>query len=348
MARIVDLRSDTVTLPTPAMREAMYRAELGDDVYGEDPTVNRLEEMAASILGKEAAVFLLSGTMGNLVGVLSQTQHGEEIIVGEHSHVFLNEAGGCAALGGVQLRTIPTQRGRLSPADVEAAIRAENIHYPRSSLVCLENTHNRDGGAVVSVADTEAVCEVAHRHGLRVHVDGARLFNATVYLGVLARNLVASADSVTFCLSKGLSCPAGSLLAGSRDYIRRARRVRKMVGGGLRQAGVLAAAGIVALEEMVDRLAEDHGNARRLATGLAEIRGLSIDPDAVQTNIVMLDVADTRLGAPDFLQGLREHGVLAGSPGGRRVRMVTHYGVTAADVDHAVAAATRVMAPPPA
>lgn len=345
MPRPVDLRSDTVTLPTPTMREAMFRAELGDDVYGEDPTVNRLEEMAAHQLGMEAALFLLSGTMGNLVGVLAQTQRGDEIIVGEHSHVFLNEAGGCAALGALQLRPVPTQRGRLDPAAVAAAIRPDNVHYPRSSLVSIENTHNRDGGAVVSLADTESVCRVAHEHGLRVHIDGARLFNAAVYLGVPASAVVGAADSVTFCLSKGLSCPAGSLLAGKRDYIQRARRVRKMVGGALRQSGVLAAAGIVALEQMIDRLAEDHEHARALASGLADVPGLALDPGAVQTNIVMVDVVDSERDSATFLARLREQGVLAGSPGGRRVRMVTHYGVTQDDVAYAVTAAARAMSP---
>ena len=241
---MIDLRSDTVTQPTAAMREAMYHAEVGDDVYGEDPTVNRLEAMAAERLGKEAALYLLSGTMGNLVGILSQTRRGDEAIVGEYSHIFLNEAGGAAALGGVQLLPIATRRGTMDPATVESSIRAkDNVHFPRSALVCMENTANKDGGAVVPIANMNAVAEVAHRHGLRMHLDGARLFNATVALGVPASTVVEQIDSVTFCLSKGLGCPVGSILAGSAAQIEEARRWRKMIGGSLRQSGVVAAAG---------------------------------------------------------------------------------------------------------
>jgi threonine aldolase len=341
--RIVDLRSDTVTQPTPAMREAMYRAEVGDDVYGEDPTVNRLEALAAERLGKEAALLLLSGTMGNLVGLLAQTRRGDEAIVGEHSHIFLNEAGGAAALGGVQLFPIPSVRGVLDPARVEAAIRPENVHYPRTALVCLENTHNRDGGAAVSVEATDAVAEVAHRHGLRVHLDGARLFNAAVALGVPASRLVQNVDSVTFCLSKGLGCPMGSILAGSAAYIKEARRWRKMVGGGLRQAGIIAAAGIVALETMVDRLAEDHRNARRLAEGLSQLPGIAVDLDAVQTNIVMLEIVDPRIDSRQFVRAMAEQGVKIGSPYGRRIRAVTHYQITPDDIDYTLRAAEAAL-----
>jgi threonine aldolase len=339
--RVIDLRSDTVTHPTPAMREAMYRAEVGDDVYGEDPTVNRLEAMAAERLGKEAALLLLSGTMGNLVGILAQTRSGDEVIVGEHCHIFLNEAGGAAALGGVQLYPVPSRRGVLDPQRVEAAIRdPKNLHFPRSVLVCLENTHNRDGGAPLTVADTEAVAAVAHRRGLRVHVDGARLFNAAVALGVPASRLVEQVDSVTFCFSKGLGCPVGSILAGSADYIREARRWRKMIGGSLRQAGVFAAAGIVALEQMVDRLAEDHANARRLAEGLNALPGLRVDLDQVQTNIIMLYVEDTqRLDPKRFVAGMAERGVKIGSPYGDRIRLVTHYQFSADDIPTVLQAA---------
>lgn len=340
---MIDLRSDTVTQPTPAMREAMARAEVGDDVYGEDPTVNRLEALAAERLGKEAALLLLSGTMGNLVGLLAQTRRGDEAIVGEHSHIFLNEAGGAAALGGVQLFPIPSVRGVLDPARVEAAIRPENVHYPRTALVCLENTHNRDGGAAVSVEATDAIAEVAHRHGLRVHLDGARLFNAAVALGVAASRLVQNVDSVTFCLSKGLGCPMGSILAGSAAYIKEARRWRKMVGGGLRQAGIIAAAGIVALETMVDRLVEDHRNARRLAEGLSQLPGIAVDLDAVQTNIVMMEIVDPRIDPRQFVRALAEHGVKIGSPYGSRIRAVTHYQITPDDIDYALRAAEMAL-----
>jgi threonine aldolase len=332
---VIDLRSDTVTQPTAAMREAMYRAEVGDDVYGEDPTVNRLEAVSAERLGKEAALLLLSGTMGNLVGILAQTRRGDEAIVGEYSHIFLNEAGGAAALGGVQLFPIPSRRGVLDPQRVEGAIRAgNNVHFPRTALVCLENTANRDGGAAVSVEATDAVCDVARRRGIRVHVDGARLFNAAVALDVPASRLVEGADSVTFCLSKGLGCPVGSILAGSADYIKEARRWRKMVGGSLRQSGIIAAAGLVALDQMVDRLEDDHRNARRLAEGLAQMPGLSVDVDAVETNIIMLYVTDPAIDPKRFVAALAERGVKIGSPYGDRIRIVTHYQFDAAGVDH--------------
>lgn len=335
----IDLRSDTVTHPTPAMREAMYRAEVGDDVYGEDPSVNRLEEMAAERLGKEASLLVLSGTMGNLVGILAQTRGGDEAIVGEHSHVFLNEAGGAAALGGIQLFPVASRRGVLDPRAVEAAVRPDNVHYPRTTLICLENTANRDGGAAVSVEDSDAVADVARRHRIRLHVDGARLFNAAVALGVSASRLVQHADSVTFCFSKGLGCPVGSILAGDADYIKEARRWRKMVGGGLRQAGIIAAAGIVALDQMIDRLAEDHDNARRLAEGLSQISGLSVDPNDVDTNIIMVDISSPAIDPRQFVAAMAQRGVRIGSPYGNRVRLVTHYQFRAADVPHVLQAA---------
>ena len=342
--RAIDLRSDTVTHPTPAMREAMYRAEVGDDVYGEDPTVNRLEELAAEKLGKETALLLLSGTMGNLVGILSHTRSGDEAIVGRHSHIFLNEAGGAAAMGGVQLFPVESHRGVLDLQEVDAAIRdLNNLHHPRTKLICVENTHNRDGGAAVPVAAMDALAEVAHRRGLRLHVDGARIFNAAVALGVPAGRLVRGADTIQFCLSKGLGCPVGSLLAGSADTIKEARRWRKMIGGGMRQAGIIAAAGIVALEQMVDRLADDHANARRLAEGLARLPGLEVDPDEVETNIVMMQVAGERVDPKRFVAGLAERGVKVGSPYGGRIRMVTHYQVSTADVDYAVRAAEQAL-----
>jgi threonine aldolase len=346
---VIDLRSDTVTQPTAAMREAMYHAEVGDDVYGEDPSVNRLEAMAAERLGKEAALYLLSGTMGNLVGILSQTRRGDEAIVGEYSHIFLNEAGGAAALGGVQLLPIATRRGTMDPATVESSIRAtDNVHFPRSALVCMENTANKDGGAVVPIANMNAVAEVAHRRGLRMHLDGARLFNAAVALGVPASAVVEQFDSVTFCLSKGLGCPVGSILAGTADQIKEARRWRKMIGGSLRQTGVVAAAGIVALEEMVDRLAEDHRNARRLAEGLAQLPGITINPEEVETNILFLDVDQSRIDPRKFVAGLAERGVKIGSPYGARIRIVTHYQFRAEDVDTVLRAAEQSLSLVPA
>ncbi|MBI4233702.1 MAG: low-specificity L-threonine aldolase [Chloroflexi bacterium] len=334
--KVVDLRSDTVTLPTPAMRKAMAEAECGDDVWGEDPTVQRLERMAADLMGKESAVFTASGTMSNLLAVLSWCRRGDEVVVGSEAHMFWNEVGGASALGGVVLRTVPNdERGMMDPHAVEAAIRPENIHYPPTTLVCLENTHNRCSGAVLTPEDTGAVAEVARRHGIPLHLDGARIFNAAVYLGVPARGLAAPADSVSFCLSKGLSAPIGSLLCGSAAFVQRARKWRKMVGGGMRQVGVIAAAGIVALGTMIDRLAEDHENARRLAHGLARIPGIRLEPGRVQTNIVIFEW--TGGPAPDFLKRLDARGVKGSYVGGSRIRMVTHYGVSAQDVDDALA-----------
>lgn len=343
MSRLVDLRSDTVTLPTPAMRQAMATAELGDDVFGEDPTVNRLEAMAAELMGKEAALLLTSGTMGNLVGVLSHCQRGDEAIVGDQAHVFMYEVASCAAVGGVQLRTVPNIGGKLDPVALDAAFRVPNIHFPRTALVCLENTHNRCGGAVLTPEYTSDIARLAHQRGAKVHLDGARIFNAAVYLGIPARRLTEDVDSVTFCLSKGLSAPVGSLLCGSAEYIARARKLRKMLGGGMRQAGVIAAAGIVALEQMVERLAEDHDNARYLARALASIPGLRLDPDAVQTNIVIIEVTDQRFDAQSFIGALLEQGVKVTYFGGRSVRMVTHYGITRDDVEFAIRAVNRVL-----
>jgi threonine aldolase len=342
--RLIDLRSDTVTAPTEAMRRAMYEAEVGDDSSGEDPTVNRLEEISAERLGKEAAVFLLSGTMGNLVGLLAQTRHGDEVIVGQTSHILLSEVAGASAVGGLQLFAVPTQRGVMDPADVEGALRdPNNPNHPRSRVVCIENTANRDGGAAVSVAATDAVADVAHRSGLRVHIDGARIFNAAVALDVPVDRLVANADSVTFCLSKGLGCPMGSILAGDAAYVKEARRWRKVIGASLRQTGVVAAAGIVALTEMVDRLAADHANARRLAEGLARLPGLVVDLDAVETNIVMLSIDEEKVEAESFAAGLRERGVRVGAPSRGRMRLVTHYQVTADDVDWVIRAAEKAV-----
>ena len=333
--RTIDLRSDTVTQPTPEMRRAMAEAEVGDDVFGEDPTVNRLEEMAARRLEKEAAVLVVSGTMANLVSGLTHCQRGDEVIVGSEAHIFHNEVGGISALGGIHVRTVSNSpRGMMAPDEVEAAIRLPGIHQPRTALIILENTHNRCGGAALDSEDTSAIAEVAHRHDVSLHIDGARIFNAAVALGVSPVDLARPADTVSFCLSKGLSCPVGSLICGSREFIARARKNRKMVGGGMRQAGIIAAAGIVALETMVDRLAEDHANARRLALGLARLRGLRLDSDTVQTNIVIFEVVDRPAKA--FMDDVKNRGVLSSYVSGRKVRMVTHYGITADDIDDAL------------
>jgi threonine aldolase len=338
--RTIDLRSDTVTHPTPAMREAMAMAEVGDDVFGEDPTVRRLETMAAERMGKEAAVFVASGTMGNLVSILAHCGRGDEAIVGSEAHVLHYEAGGAPGLGGIELRTVPNDdHGMLDLDALEATVRPENVHMPRTALVCLENTHNRCGGGVLTVEETAAVARIARRHGVAVHLDGARIFNAAVALGVEPSALAAEVDSVTFCLSKGLSAPVGSLVCGSAGFIQRARRMRKMVGGGMRQAGVIAAAGIVALEQMVDRLAEDHEHAQLLACGLAPLPGIRIDPAAVQTNIVVFGVDD----GVTLQRRLRDAGVLTTAFGPTRVRMVTHHGITRADIEEALERARRVI-----
>ena len=332
--RIVDLRSDTVTHPTPEMRRAMAEAEVGDDVYGEDPTLNRLEAMAAERLGKEAAVFVASGTMGNLVSILTHAQRGDDIIVGDKSHIFRSEAGGASALGGVSYHTIPNdRRGMLDPDQVESAIKPNDVHFPRTAMIALENTHNACGGATLTPEDTRTIAEVAHRNEVPLHIDGARIFNAAVSLETPVSELVKDADSVTFCLSKGLSVPIGSVLCGSNEFIDRARRWRKMVGGSMRQVGVIAAAGIVALDSMVERMAEDHANARRLAQGLAQVPGISIDPDALPTNLVFFEIE--RGDPADLARRINERGVKGGSPA-RRWRFVTHYGITAEDVDFAL------------
>jgi threonine aldolase len=339
---VIDLRSDTVTQPTEAMRRAIRDAELGDDVFEDDPTVKRLEEMAARLLGKEAALFMPSGTMANLVAVITHTRRGDEVIVGDESHILHYEVAGASALGGVLLRAVPNdRRGRLRAEDVAAVIRPEDIHFPRTALLCLENTHNRCGGTALSPNDLAPVVAVARRHGIPIHLDGARIFNAAVALGVPAAELARDADSVMFCLSKGLSAPVGSLLCGPRAFIARARRVRKMLGGGMRQVGAVAAAGIVALETMIDRLAEDHAHARYLAERLAELPGVEIDPAAVETNIVVFTL---RAGTADeLLPRLAQAGVLATNFGPRRIRLVTHYGIERRHIDAAVARLARVL-----
>jgi len=334
---IIDLRSDTITKPTPAMRRAMAEAEVGDDVFGEDPTVSRLEALAAERLGKEAGLFVASGTMGNLVSLLAHCGRGDEVIVGDQAHTYMYEQGGMAALGGIHPRVLKNRSdGTLDLAEVRAAIRDDNPHFPRTRLIAVENTHNRCGGAALTAAYMRELGELARGRGLLVHVDGARIFNAAVALGVDVRSLVADADSVTFCLSKGLAAPVGSLVCGRREFIHEARRGRKVVGGGMRQAGVLAAAGIVALEQMVDRLAEDHANARSLAAGLAGLPGIQVEDVAVRTDIVFFNVVRSDLDGPQLTARLAERGVRMLPLGPRRIRAVTNYHVTAEDIQAAL------------
>ena len=340
MHDVVDLRSDTLTTPTPEMREAMARAPVGDDVWGEDPTVQRLEALAAERVGKEAGLYVTSGTQGNLVSVLAQSQPGQEVVLDADSHIYNYEVAGAALIGGVQMRPIPTARGFLTPAQVAEAVRPENIHLPESALVCLENTHNRHGGTCCAPEEIDAVARAAHERGLRVHLDGARLFNAAVALGRDAREFTRSVDSVTFCLSKGLAAPVGSVVCGSADFVARARRWRKMLGGGMRQAGVIAAAGVVALEHMIDRLAEDHANARALAEALAGLPGLALDLRTVQTNIVIVRV-DGPAGATraaELVRGCAERKVKVHAIGPASIRCVTHKDIDADDIGRAVGA----------
>ena len=342
--RVVDLRSDTMTRPTQAMSKAMAQAEVGDDVFGEDPTINKLEETAAERLGKEAAVFVASGTMGNLVSLLAHCGRGEEIILGSMSHTFFFEQGGSAAVGGIHPRTIANQpNGTLPPSEIEAAIRTDNVHFPQTRLIVLENTHNLCGGYPLDTEYMQTVGDIARRHGLKLHVDGARIFNASVSLGIPVDKLVEEADSVSFCLSKGLAAPVGSLVCGSKEFIYKARRARKVVGGGMRQAGVLAAAGLVALNEMVDRLAEDHSNARKLAEGLAEMPGLSIDPAVIKSNIVYFDVVRADMTAEQLVSRLGDEGARMLPVGPARIRAVTHYHITVDDIDYVLSAFSKVL-----
>lgn len=345
MSRIIDLRSDTVTLPPPEMRRAMYEAELGDDVFGEDPTVKRLEERAAEVTGKEAALFVTSGTQGNLVAVLASASRGDEIVVGEHAHILLYEVGGASALAGVQVRAVPNAPdGTLPLGTVAAAIRdRSDLHNPFTALICLENTQNRCGGAVLTPAYMAAVRQLAQEHGIAVHLDGARIFNAAVALGVPVSELTSRVDSVSLCASKGLAAPVGSVLCGSRAFIERARRWRKMVGGGMRQAGVIAAGALYALDHMVDRLADDHALARTLAEGLAEIRGIGIDLDRVQTNILIVDVSPSGRSADVVMEALAARGVLTVPFGPTLIRLVTHYGIEAPDIERALAVTRAVF-----
>ena len=336
--RIVDLRSDTVTLPTPAMREAMSSAPLGDDVYGEDPSVNHLERIAAERLGKEAGLFVPSGTMANLICLLSHCRRGDEAIMGNLAHTFLFEAGGSAAVGGIHPRTVANQPdGTLALKDVEAAIRDPgNVHFPRTSLICLENTHNRCGGAVLTVEYMAGMRALVNEHGLAIHLDGARIFNAAVALGLDVSLLAQHADSVSFCLAKGLSAPVGSLVCGASEFIREARRQRKLLGGGMRQVGVLAAAGIVALEQMVDRLADDHANAKRLAAGLARLPLIALDVARVQTNIVIFDLMPGGPSPTDLVGELSARHIKISTIGGHRFRAVTHRGIETEDIEYTV------------
>jgi len=328
----IDLRSDTVTLPTNEMREAMKNANVGDDVYQEDPTVNRLEELAAKKLEKEAALFVPSGTMGNLIAILTHCQRGDEVILEKDSHIYYYEVGGLSAVAGVVPRLISGDKGVLNPDDIKKELREENLHYPKTTLICVENTHNRAGGTITSPEVIEEICRLAHQRNIQVHLDGARIFNAAIALDIKPALLIKDVDSVMFCLSKGLSAPVGSILAGSKEFIQKARKNRKMLGGGMRQAGILAAAGIIALENMVERLEEDHKNARILGEGLANISGINVDLETIQTNMACFDLQESSMDTFQFLPKLAEYNILGSPRPPTQVRLVTHYGICEEDI----------------
>jgi threonine aldolase len=343
---MIDLRSDTVTLPTDEMREAIARAALGDDVYGEDPSVNRLEQMAASLLGKQAAMLVPSGTMGNLAALLTHCPRGTKALLGSQAHSYAYEAGGAAALGGIVMTPIRnTAGGEIELEELREELeRPPDAHFARPALVALENTHNLCAGAAVELSHMAAVSDLAHANSLPMHLDGARIFNAALALETTAATIASCADTVSFCLSKGLSCPVGSLLCGGADFIAQARRSRKVLGGGMRQAGIIAAAGIVALNTMVDRLAEDHLNARALAEGMGLVAGINVRPVKRRTNMVVFDVDGDARTALKFASALEERGVLVGARGPAAFRAVTHYGISRADIDRAVSAASEAAA----
>ncbi len=338
---MIDLRSDTVTLPTPEMREAIARADLGDDVYGEDPTVNRLQEMAADLTGKQAALLVTSGTMGNLIALMVHCPRGRKAILGSKAHSYIYEAGGGAAVGGIVMAPVANlETGALNLIELEHELATPpDAHFAQPALVALENTHNNCGGVAVPASHMADAAALAQRHGVAVHLDGARIFNAAIALETGARSLAAYADSVSFCLSKGLACPVGSLLCGSRDFIAQAHRVRKLLGGGMRQAGIIAAAGIVALGTMIDRLADDHRNARALAEGLGLVAGINVMAASRRTNMVFFEVDGDEDVARRFQAALAERGILLSTRGSNSFRAVTHYGIDRAAIDRAVSAA---------
>lgn len=338
---MIDLRSDTVTKPTEEMRKAMYTADVGDDVYGEDPTVRELEETAAEILGKEAALFVTSGTQGNQIAVLTHCRPGQELLLEEESHIFYYESGAVAALAGVQTRTIPGQRGAMDPQDVLNAIRTEDIHFPETGLICLENTHNRAGGAVIPVENMKSIYNIAQANKVPVHLDGARLFNAAAAAGVDVKEFAKNTDTVQICLSKGLGAPVGSIIAGDAEFITTARKWRKRLGGGMRQAGVIAAPGLIALTKMKDRLGEDQWNARILAEAIEAIPGMKLARQP-ETNIIVADVEGLNITSDIFVERLRAEGIISGTFGPTFVRFVTHYDVNEDQIQKAIEAIAKV------
>lgn len=339
----IDLRSDTVTKPTAAMREVIAHAEVGDDVFGEDPTVNALQDKVARMLGKEAALFVSSGTMGNQLAIRCHTEPGDEVICEENSHSFNYEGGGPASLSNVQLRPLPGVRGVITAAQIQAAVRPSDDHFPRTSLVIVENTHNRASGAIFPLAELQRISTYTRSHGLGLHMDGARLWNAHIATGIPLQEYGALVDSVTVCLSKGLGAPVGSVVAGTHDFIRKAHRFRKMWGGGMRQVGLLAAAGIYAIDHHLQRLQEDHRRARRLGETFARFEGVAVDMEATQTNIMIADVTKAGLKAPDLVVKMKESGVLCIAFSPTRLRMVTHLQLSDTDIDRTIEVIEEVL-----
>jgi threonine aldolase len=339
---IIDLRSDTVTLPTEEMLEAIRHAELGDDVFREDPTVNSLEKKAAEMMGKEAALLVTSGTQANLISLMSNTKRGDLVLLERESHIYWYEVGGISSIAGLLPWPIKSNMGTLDPKDVEAAIRPANIHFPEPSLICIENTHNRHGGTIITPKSLQTIDETASAHGLKFYMDGARIFNAAVALNVGVEELTRYVDNLMFCLSKSLSCPIGSVIVGTQEFIEKARKLRKVLGGGMRQAGIIAAPGIVALEKMTNWLKEDHKNARLLAEGIAKIEGIDIDLQRVQTNMVSFNISNLGISDDMFLLKLRNEGVLTLTLSKNVIRMVTHRGIEKRHIEKAISAIEKV------
>ncbi|MFC2170083.1 GntG family PLP-dependent aldolase [Acidobacteriota bacterium] len=343
MEEFSDFRSDTVTRPTESMKKAMVEAEVGDDVLGDDPTVQKLEVMASEIIGKQAALFVPSGTMGNAIAIKVWTRELDEIIVEAMSHIYNMESTHLAFISRVNPRVIFSERGAMDPKEVERNIRKPSVHIPRTSLICLENTHNFKSGAVVPIGNFKELREIANNNGLKIHLDGARIFNASHASGTPVREYAEQSDSLMFCLSKGLSAPVGSILAGPENFIDYARRVRKALGGGMRQVGILAAAGIVALSEMRDRLKDDHNRAKELAFGICGLPGISLNPENIQTNIIIFDFNHPEISISDFLAKLRDTGILALSPSSGKIRLVTHKDVGDGDVKRAISSFKEIL-----
>ncbi len=332
--KFIDLRSDTVTMPTDEMRQAMANAEVGDDVYGDDPTINKLEKLAAEKVGKEAAIFVPSGTFGNQLALFTHARRGQEVIIGRNNHIVVHEVGASAVIAGVQLRTLETENGAMNPKDVEKAIRVDDIHEPETGLICVEEAHGC--GAVVPLETLKEIKQIAERHSIPVHMDGARIFNAAVSLGVDAKEVAACCDTVMFCLSKGLSAPAGSMVAGSKTFIDKARKNRKLMGGGMRQVGILAAAGIIALEKMTLRLHEDHENARYMAERLSEIPGVEVIKDRLDIDMVFFKMGEEVISEKVLAERLLEKNIKINGAEDGEYRFVAHIGVTKEDIDYVI------------